>query len=42
MQGMLNGGSTLTTNHAPTLDRYGGQRYITRTIRATAKRRLTP
>jgi DNA polymerase elongation subunit (family B) len=33
---MLNGERTLTTNRAPTLDRYGNQRYIDRYIRATA------
>jgi hypothetical protein len=33
---MLNGQSTLTVNRAPTLDRFGRQRYIEREIRATA------
>jgi hypothetical protein len=33
---MLNGERTLTTQRAPTLDRYGNQRYIDRYIRATA------
>ena len=39
MQRMINEDATvLTRNHAPTLDRYGGQHYIERTIRATARR----
>jgi hypothetical protein len=38
---MLNGGTTLTRNRAPTLDRFGGQRYIERRIRATAELRAS-
>jgi hypothetical protein len=39
LEDMLHGGTTLTTNRAPTLDRYGQQRYIVRTIKATAEAR---
>jgi hypothetical protein len=39
LEDMLQGGTTLTTNRAPTLDRYGQQRYIVRTIKATAEAR---
>jgi Vibrio phage DNA polymerase len=35
--GMLDGGETVTRNRAPTLNRLGGQSYIERRIRATAK-----
>jgi DNA polymerase type B, organellar and viral len=37
MLDVVHGGTTLTTSRAPTLDRYGGQRYIARTIKATAE-----
>jgi DNA polymerase elongation subunit (family B) len=39
--GMISGGSTLTRNRAPTFDRFGGQRYIERRIRATAELRAS-
>lgn len=41
LESVVNGGTTHTTNRAPTFDRYGGQRYIEREIRATVAARTS-
>ncbi len=40
MVALLDGAEIPVTSKGPTLDRYGGQNYLTRTIRATAEQRI--